>query len=79
MKGFFTSALYRDRDWSGKGREVFYMDMQPTFMFCPGHPHGLLSTDILKKDKLSFRWNGGHYGREFPAAYSARLDGLWAE
>ena len=79
MKGFFTSAPYRGRDWSGEGREVFYMDMRPTFMVHPGHPHGLLSTDILEKALPSFQWNGGHSGREFPEAFRARLDGLWAE
>lgn len=77
MKGFFTSAPYRGRDWSGKGREVYYMDMRPTFMVCPDHPRGILSTLVLEEAMPGFEWNGGHSGRLLPEAYRTILDGLW--
>ena len=77
MKGFFTSAPYRGKDWSGRGREVYYMDLRPTFMVCPDHPKGLLSTGVLEKAMPAFEWNGGHSGRELPESYREIMDGLW--
>ena len=77
MRGFFTSAPYRGQDWSGRGREVYYMNLRPTFMVCPDHPKGILSTGLLEKAMPDFEWNGGHSGRELPGTYRKILDELW--
>lgn len=79
MRGFFTSDPYRAQDWSERGRDVYYMNLRPTFMVSPDHPKGILSTGILEKAMPGFEWNGGHSGRELPGAYRPVLDGLWAE
>ncbi len=79
MKGFFTSEPYRGRDWSGKRREVYYMNLRPTFMVCPDHPKGILSTGLLEKVMPGFKWNGGHSGRELPETYRRILDELWID
>jgi hypothetical protein len=47
MSGIFTSEPYQDKDWSGKGRKVFYMDMQINEMI---HPD---KCPILTSDKLA--------------------------
>ena len=77
MKGFFTSNPYRGQDWSGRGREVFYMNLRPTFMVSPDHPRGILSTGVLEEAMPEFEWNGGHSGRQLPESYRGILDGLW--
>lgn len=77
MKGFFTSNPYRGQDWSGRGREVYYMNLRPTFMVSPDHPKGILSTGLLEKAMPDFEWNGGHSGRELPGTYRKILDELW--
>lgn len=77
MKGFFTSNPYEADDWSGKNRQVHYMDYRPTFMIHPNHPKGMLTTDVLDKEIPGFEWNGGHSGRELPQDMAAKLDSLW--
>ena len=77
MKGFFTSDPYEADDWSGKNRQVHYMDYRPTFMIHPNHRKGMLTTDILEKEIPGFEWNGGHSGRELPQDLAAKLDSLW--
>ncbi len=78
MKGFFTSAPYKAEDWSGQGREVFYMDMRPSFAVLPAHPKGIISTEELEKRMPDFQWNGGHSGRELPKVYANILEDLWS-
>ena len=46
MKGFFTSAPYEAADWSGKNRQVHYMDLRPTFMIHPDRCR-MITTDEL--------------------------------
>ena len=79
MKGFFTSDPYEADDWSGKNRQVHYMDFRPTFMIHPNHPKGILTTQELEKVIPEFEWNGGHSGRELPEKFAAKLDALWNE
>lgn len=79
MKGFFTSAPYEADDWSGKNRQVHYMDYRPIFMIHPNHPKGMLTTQELEKAMPEFEWNGGHSGRELPDRLVEKLDALWEE
>ena len=79
MKGFFTSDPYEADDWSGKNRQVHYMDYRPTFMIHPNHPKGMLTTQKLEKTIPKFEWNGGHSGRELPDELVGKLDALWEE
>ncbi len=78
MSGHFDSEPYKDEDWSGKGREVFYCDLNiDVYIYpevCP-----LLSTDTLKELIPEFDWTGGHSGRELAPELSAKLEELWAD
>lgn len=76
MCGEFCSEPYIDEDWSGKGREVYYMDLNIEFM---GDPNGhLLSSDILTKNIPNFNWYGGHSGRLIESEDDTeRLEMLW--
>lgn len=49
MSGEFTSEPYQGEDWSGKARQVFYMDMELKEMIHPDRCP-LLSSDELAKE-----------------------------
>lgn len=76
MSGRFSSEPYIDEDWSGKGREVYYMDLMADTVIDPDILP-ILSTEILSQEIPSFDWSGGHSGRLLPAEESEKLEELW--
>ncbi|MBR5856823.1 MAG: hypothetical protein IKY70_06090 [Bacteroidales bacterium] len=62
MSGTFSSNPYQDKDWSGKGRKVFYMDMLIKEMIHPDRCP-ILSSEKLATEMPDFVWNGGHSGQ----------------
>ena len=78
MKGFFLSEPYLADDWSGRKREVHYMDMRP---ICMMHPDmcPIITTAQLEEVMPDFQWNGGHSGRLLPEEYARILDSMWDE
>ena len=77
MKGFFTSKPYEADDWSGRNRNVHYMDLRPTFMVHPRTLHGILSCEELNEAMPEFQWDGGHSGRLLPNDYVPILNRMW--
>ena len=77
MSGYLNSELYRGTDWSGKGREVFYADLQPEYMF-DTEKVTTLTDDLLTQAIPGSDWTGGHSGRVPPAAESRVLEDCWA-
>lgn len=53
MSGIFTSEPYQDKDWSGKGRKVFYMDMQINEMIHPDRC-SILTSEMLTAEIQDF-------------------------
>ena len=53
---------YKDEDWSGKKRTVYYMDMEVTHMIHPDRCP-LLTSEILTEEIPDFVWTGGHSGQ----------------
>lgn len=78
MHGEFVSEAYQDEDWSGKGRVVYYADMEPDIMIHPDKCR-LLTTQALEAALPDFQWNGGHSGRVLPDAYADKLREMWNE
>jgi hypothetical protein len=78
MSGRFRSEPYQDEDWSGKGREVYYMDLMADTVIDPDLLP-ILSTEVLTENIPSFNWSGGHSGRLLPAEEAEKLEQLWAE
>ena len=78
MHGFFDSEPYQGEDWSGKGREVYYADLDPDTMIHPDKCP-LLSTEALEAVMPDFQWNGGHSGRVLPGEYAIKLRAMWQE
>ena len=78
MSGRFRSEPYQDEDWSGEGREVYYMDLMADTVIDPDLLP-ILSTEVLSKIIPSFDWSGGHSGRALPVEHAEKLEKLWEE
>lgn len=76
MSGIFTSLPYRGEDWSGKGRETFYVNMQPNIIIDPENAP-TLSTYVLNKQLAGFKWDGGASGRLLDQELARKLEVFW--
>lgn len=77
MSGYLVSDPYRGTDWSGKGREVYYADLQPDYMF-DTRKVTTLTDEFLSQAIPGFDWTGGHSGRILPAKDARVLEEHWA-
>ena len=78
QSGRFCSKPYQGEDWSGKGREMYYVDLDVEVMIDSEHCP-VLMTDILQREMPDFDWTGGHSGRVLPSEYEEKLESLWKE
>lgn len=78
MSGKFESGPYKGEDWSGKGREVYYVDLLADTVIDPDYLP-ILTTEELTKQIPGFDWSGGHSGRVLPTDEAEKLEKLWAE
>ena len=78
MSGIFTSNPYTAGDWSGKGRVVHYMDMQPNVILNPD-VIPMISTETLNQEIPSINWNKGHSGEIMTPQDAQKLDSLWQD
>lgn len=76
MSGEFTSDPYQGEDWSGKERQVFYMDMELKEMIHPGICP-LLTSEELAREIPDFVWTGGHSGQLLTEEQAVKLQELW--
>ena len=72
MSGVFSSEPYQDEDWSGKGRKVFYMDMQINEMIHPDRCP-IITSEKLAAEIPDFNWTGGHSGQILSYIFHALL------
>jgi hypothetical protein len=78
ISGVFISQPYELDDWSGRGRQTFYMDMMPNVILNPDTAP-MLTTEQLQKEIPSFDWTGGHSGRLLTVEEARKLEKLWKE
>ena len=52
--GTFISEPYRDEDWSGQGREIYYMDMEWESVINPTSDKILKTPELSPEDKAAF-------------------------
>lgn len=76
--GYLSSEPYKDQDWSGKGREIYYMDLAPEY-YVNSDKFPFISVDELMQKLPGFDWTGGHAGRILPPELAEKLEQLWAE
>ena len=76
MSGVFDSQPYPGRDWSGKHRKTYYMEMAPNVIINP-ETAPLITTAELEKAMPDFQWSGGHSGRILQQDYAMILEDMW--
>lgn len=74
-KGTITSEPYTDRDWSGKGRTVYYCDFKYQIMINP-ETFNILSEAVLQDEIPDFEWHGGHSGLVLSSTQAHSLNKL---
>ncbi len=78
MAGTIASEPYLGEDWSGKGREVHYVDMDIEVAVHPDSDK-ILSSDILEKLLPEIGWRGGQSGQLIDKESVNLLDKIWRE
>ena len=76
--GRFTSEPYKDEDWSGKGREVYYMKMEFEAVFHPERSE-IISTAELEREMPHLEWHKGHSGQMLEKEDAVRLELMWRD
>lgn len=78
MSGVFTSEPYPGEDWSGKGRETYYMDMDIQYGSDP-NKFVIVKSVELQAAIPTFDWSGGHSGRLLDKVSAKKLETLFEE
>ena len=74
--GTFISEPYRDEDWSGQGREIYYMDMEWESVINPTSDK-ILKTPELIKAIPEVHWSSGRAGIEVAPEIAGKIEALW--
>ncbi len=77
MAGTIISEPYTDEDWSGRGRQVYYADLDIEYLSEFDHP--FISTEQLMQDFPGFEWRHGHSGQVLPANIADKLEKSWLQ
>ena len=79
MRGTIIGEPYKDEDWSGKGRDVRYVSMEPECMIHPNKAKKLLTTQELDVAIPGVNWNEGHSGVLLTSEQAEKLEIVWSE
>lgn len=77
MYGTIVSQPYKDKDWSGQGRDVRYVRMNPECMIHPNKSQMMITTQMLTKAIPDFNWLQGHSGEKLNEQQATMLNTLW--
>ena len=77
MSGTLVGEPYGGEDWAGRGRKIYYMDMQPDYYVHTDKVPTYVSTEYLLRELPGFDWTGGKAGRVLPAALADKLEDIW--
>ncbi len=78
MSGRITSEPYASEDWSGKGRTVYYVNLDPDFFVNPDCVSRVSVAD-LEKVFPKYVWKEGHSGMVLDDNLGTKLEWLWVE
>lgn len=76
MAGYFDSMPYEDEDWSGRGRQTFYVDLDICEQL-DADKVDIITTETLQAKLPNFDWTGGHSGRVLDAESAEKLELMW--
>lgn len=79
MEGTIVSLPYRGEDWSGRGREVYYVRMKPNCIIHPDRTDHLITTEALSRHITTVNWNEGHSGEKLERKEAKMLSALWED
>lgn len=79
MEGTIISLPFREEDWSGRGRIVYYVDMKPYYIIHPDRAEKMITTEELSEHIPSVKWNEGHSGEKLEKKEAMMLSALWEE
>lgn len=77
MSGTLVGEPYGGEDWAGRGRKIYYMDMQPDYYVHTDKVPTYVSTEYLLRELPGFDWTGGKAGRVLPTALADKLEDIW--
>ena len=75
--GKITSEPFKGEDWSGKGRETYYVTFLPDVLLNPD-ALPILSCEELEKAIPDFEWSKGHSGLVLYDDQAQKLEAVWA-
>lgn len=78
MSGTFVSLPWQGEDWRGKGREVFYADLDAESIFHPDR-EPIITTAQLQEAIPDFDWTDGHSGRVLTNEQAQKLEALYMD
>lgn len=78
MAGKFKSNPWKGEDWSGKGRETFYVNLWIDHMADPDKCI-IVPTAELMEAIPEFDWKGGHSGRVIDEPLAEKLEAIFAK
>ncbi len=76
--GRFTSEPYKSNDWSDKGREVYYMQMEFEAVFHPERSE-IITTEELENELPHHDWRKGPSGQLLDKENAVRLELMWRD
>ncbi len=79
MSGVLTGEPYTGDDWAGRGRKIYYMDMEPDYIVHTDKVEHFISTEFLMRELPGFDWTGGHAGRVLREDLAEKLENIWNE
>ncbi len=78
LAGHFESDPWKGEDWSGKGREVYYVDLDVDSII-DSDRDAYITTEQLTDAIPEFDWTGGHSGRLVTPEVALKLVMLWMQ
>ena len=76
--GQFTSDPYVDKDWSGQGRRIYYMDMYWDSVIKPNSDKILKTSDLIAAIP-EVHWSRGKAGTEVAPEIAKKIMALWEQ
>lgn len=76
--GRFISDPFKDEDWSGQGREVYYMKIEFEAVFHPERAD-IITTEELEREVPNINWRKGHSGELVEGEEVDKLELMWRD
>lgn len=76
--GRFTSEPFKGEDWSGRGREVYYMQMEFEAVFHPERAE-IITTAELEREFPHLDWHKDHSGELLEKDVAEHLELMWRD